>query len=368
VSSFARDTWTLRQSVVRHAPNPGRVLVRGEHAYEAVDALSSRDLFVRTGQLLHALVLDERGGVEADLLVAPRDEDFLLVADGLDDAGLIERLRAHAPAGASVEFEPLSATHALVGLAGPYAWELLAELLGPELATMPYMSCLSVPELSHAGLCLRAGTTGEFGYDLLLPNADAEHVRARIDELGVRFDLHVVEQTVLDRAALENGFFCPRHRGVLGRSPAELQLQWRVTYDREFRGAAAMRERKHSSQRLAWVIGRLDEQPAQPGPLHRAGIHVGELLEGHASPVLGCFVGLAMIDRALAYPWIDGLLDEQGRELRIEAPPLLQNRSMFVNPRKHVYAHRESDSFPPIVPGSLHAQETGLTGEDQPTP
>lgn len=352
MSSFIVGTRTLRTSVVRHAPTPARVLVRGEHAYEVVDAISSRDLFVRTGQLLHALVLDEHGGVEADLLIAPRDEDFLLIADGLDDAGLIERLHAHAPADASFELEPLSDTHAMVGLAGPYAWELLAELLGPELATMPYMSCLSVPELSSAGLCLRSGTTGEFGYDLLLPEADAARVRARIDELGDRFDLQVVDTAVLDRAALENGFFCARHRGVLGRSPAELQLQWRVTYDREFRGAAALRERRDPVRRLSWVIGRLDQTAAELGPLRRAGLEVGELIDGHQSPMLCCYVGLALIDRALAYPWIDGLLDVDGRELRLEAPPLLQNRSMFVNPRKHVYAYRDSDDFPPIVPGA----------------
>jgi hypothetical protein len=64
-----------------------------------------------------------------------------------------------------------------------------------------------------------------------------------------------------------------------------------------------------------------------------------------------------VIDRHLAHPWIDELFASDGRELRTEAPPLLQNRSLFVDPRRHTYAHRDEDEFLPIVPGP--GPETG---------
>ena len=354
----------LRSGVVMHRPTPALVWVRGEHAYEVVEALCPRDLFVRTGQLLHSMILDEQGGAEADLYVCPREDDFLLVADGLGDAGLARRLRQAAPEGAEFELAALGDSHCLIGLAGPYAWELIGELLGPEMATIGYLSCLPMPELDEPAeapgqpawppaLCLRSGTTGEFGYELFVARARVPALEAQLDELGARFDLVEVEGEVIDRAALENGFFCPRHRGVRGRSPVELQLQWRVAYDREYRGSEALRERAKAGEarRLTWVIGALHEPAPALGPLTREGRTIGELLDGFVSPLLGCFVGIAVIDRGLAHPWIEGLFASDGRELRTEAAPLLQNRSLFVDPRRHTYAHRDEDEFVPIVPG-----------------
>lgn len=336
----------LRSGVILHRSSATRVLVRGEQAYERVEALCPRDLFVRTGQLLHALVLDDAGGVAGDLYVAPRDDDFLLLAEGVDEVELARRLGG--------ELEPLADSHAMLTLAGPYAWELLAALLGPEVATIGYLTCVPVPELGEGGLCLRSGTTGEFGYDLLLRRDDAEACAARLLALGERFDLVEVERAVLDRAALENGFFCPRHRGVLGRTPYELQLQWRVRYDHATLGpsllAARDRHLAAGGRRLAWVIGRFEDPAPEPGPLTREGREIGELLDGFPSPILGCFVGLASIDPDLAHPWIDGIF-QAALELRVEAPPLLQNRSLFVDPKKHLYAYRNEDRFPPVVPG-----------------
>lgn len=363
----AEGLLALRTGVVRHERRPALVWVRGEHAYEVVEGLCPRDLFVRSGQVLNSLILSEAGGVEADLFVCPRGDDFLLLADGLDDAGLCERLRAHAPAEAEFSLEPVAAGWTLLGLSGPYAWELVAELLGPETSTIRYLSCVALPDLSDPseaaapGLCLRLGTTGEFGYELLLPPSALARVEAQLAELGPRFDLCVVDQAVLDQAALENGFFCPRHRGVLGRSPLELQLQWRVSFGLDYRGVKALEAARERgvSQRLSWVIGRLEHgatgEAARLGPLRREGEVVGELLEGFISPLLGCFVGIALLDLGLAHPWIAGITDLDGRELRTEAPPLLQNRSLFVDPKRHSYAYRDEDEdlLPPIVPGQI---------------
>jgi len=361
---LAAELEVLRAGVVRHRRRPALVWVSGEHAYEVVEGICPRDLFIRSGRVLTTLLLDEDGRVEADLAVCARGDEYLLLADGIDDAGLCERLRAHAPGDARFELEPASPAQDLIGVSGPYAWELMRELLGPEVVTIRYLDSIALPErvADPRALCLRLGTTGEYGYELLLPPAEAAKIAAEIAELGPRFDLVEVAGSTLDLAALENGFFCPRHRGVLGRSPLELQLQWRVAYDLEFRGADALRRARAegpTQRRLTWVIGRLDDEPPERGPLHRrdgddVDAEVGELLDGFVSPLLGCFVGLAMVDRTYAHPWIAGLFDGGGRELRCEAPPLIQNRSLFVDPSRHSYACRDEDSgeFPPIVPGA----------------
>lgn len=346
MSDPGRAAEAIRMGVALHRPRPAMVRVRGSTAYEIVEKLCPRDLFVRTGQLLHSLVLDERGGVAADLYIAPEDDDYLLIADGLDEDALIDAL-------GEPEVERLGHSVVMISLAGPYACELLTRVAGPQVATFGYLTRFNLPELAPGVLCLRAGTTGEYGYDLLVPRELAERVDARIRDLGAAFDLVEVGQRDIDCAALESGFFCPRHRGVLGRSPVELQLQWRLSPDRtDYRGAqgVALARANVPARRLSWVIGRFEDPAPEFGPIVRSGVEVGELLEGFVSPMLGCFVGLALIDRPLAHPWIAEFFVGDC-ELRTEAPPLLQNRSIFVDPRKHVYAHRNEDQFVPIVPG-----------------
>ncbi len=354
----AQQHWAVRQGVVLYRPRPAMVMVSGQGAYELVEALCPRDLFVRTGQILHSLVLDAEAGVAADLYVAPRDDDFLLLADGLDDASLVARCTEAGEGLGDVEIVPLSETTGLVSLAGPYAWELLGTLLGPEIATIGYMTCMPMHELGEEALCLRTGTTGEYGYDLLVDREALPRLESRLAEVGERFELAEVEPAVLDRCALENGFFCPRHRGVLGLPPIALQLQWRVRYDHDRLGPLLRAGRDAhiaaGGRRLSWVIGRLGDPAPERGPLRRDDALVGELLDGFVSPILGCFVGLALVDPGLAYPWIDGVFaaaSTPALELRLEAPPLLQNRSLFVNPKKHVFANRDTYEFLPIKPG-----------------
>lgn len=342
---------TIRSAVALHRPGFAQVAVRGPAAYEVVDAVSTRDLFVRTGQILHSLILAEDGTVEADLYVCPEAGGLLLLADGIDGTALIATLQRHAPAG-EVSYEDRSATHSLVALEGPYAWELATAIGGPELVTLGYMQRSAV--YSREGVtCFRVGTTGEYGYVLQVPHGQLDGFLGDVKSVGERFDLRAVSRAALDRCALENGFYCPRHRGVRSLGPLELQLQWRVTYDRVYRGSAALREARGRDdwRRVAWVLGRLeDPAPVSGGVVRRGEDEVGVLLAGHRSPVLECFVGLALLDRSLAHPWIDGFFTADGCELRTEAPPLLHNRSLFVDPRKHIYAARAQDTFPPLVP------------------
>src|SRR5437870_25042 len=62
-------------------------------------------------------------------------------------------------------------------------------------------------------LCVRAGKTGEYGYDLLVPRGEVETVRARLLEKGRRFELGEAGLEALDACALENWFFNVRREG-----------------------------------------------------------------------------------------------------------------------------------------------------------
>jgi len=337
----------VRASVALSAQLHVRCLrVRGEGASQLLERACPRELFVRDSQMLHTLLLDEAATTAADVYVCRDDEAFLLMVEERPGFSAGDHLRA-AAGPASVEIQPLDETHQLVSLDGPYAWELMAELVGPHVVGLPYMSFFHGE--GQGWTCFRAGKTGEYGYALLVERPRAAELVARIQELGRSFDLEEVGQDALDQCALENGFFNIRREGSAGLTPLELQLQWRVSRRKAgFIGAEALaRHLKEPPRRRVQCV-------TSPGPLAAGdavsfeGRPVGTLLNAGRSPSLGAWVGLALLELPFASPGVD--LEVGAGTARTASPPLLLNRSLLVSPHRDSYHNRTARDLPPLDP------------------
>jgi aminomethyltransferase len=334
--------------------------VEGPDAFAVLDLVSTRHLFLRETQLCHTLFLREDASVFADAFVALGEDAFYVLAEGPSEAELLLYLQtaraARLPA-ARVELTGLANSHALFGVDGPYAWEVMAALLGPTVLGMPYLTLMHV----DAGLCLRAGKTGEYGYLMLAPVEHAAAVSARLLDAGAPLGLRELSLAALDHCALENWHFSMRtlRDTTLAQplTPLELQLQWRVGWDRAFVGAEALRARRAQQLRAPSSALRTvcvtAEHELEAGQGVRLGeLPVGELLAAAWSLTRGQWVGIALVPRALAHPHLSVLSAVTGSgpvALRTQAPPLLDNRSLHVDPHRHSHRTREHDAFPPLV-------------------
>ena len=312
----------LRFGVALHrAEHVLALRVTGDQAFELVDALSPRPLYIRDGQMLPGLLLNDDGTVFADLMICADDLDWLLFLEGPSAADALAWVAAHAPEGLDARCE--LERRALWQVHGPYAWELLAELIGPEVVGIPYLTHFLLEPIS-TGTCFRSGKTGEFGYDLWLPRSEEDEVVARLREVGRAFDAVEVGLEALDLCALENGFFNIRHPAVKGLSVPELQLLWRVELGRSAPGMAAVEAARHPARRLTWV------RAAAPFP---GGLH---------SPLLDAWLGLRLVEVDRAWP------GQQLGELQTTAPPVFWNRSLHIDVQQHSYASRALDELPDI--------------------
>lgn len=326
------------------------VRIHGEHAFEATDALVAAPLYLRDGQLLHSLILRPDATPLADVYVGRDDEDYLLLADGVSAAALADFAAAQLPAGLSYAIDDLRQTYSLLSLHGPYAWELLEHLTSPDVIGLPYLNFFRFEDW----LCFRTGKTGEYGYDLLVPSETLSDVKARLQQEGAAYDLQHVDAAALSQCSLENWFFNIHQPGLSGLTPLELQLQWRVSYQKDFVGSAALRKRREDGigQRICCVVsgGPL----AVDDPVFCADEAIGTLVVAGYSSTRGDWVAVALLQRAYAHAGLSGFHAIHGGErvaLRTVSPPLLDNRSLHVNPQRHRYATRAGDRFPPIVPG-----------------
>lgn len=339
---------TAIRTGVAHSSEPRVAALRlaGDDAFTVLDHVCPADLFVRDGQVRPSVLLDAEGRVFADVYVGQDDDAYLLLAEGPTAEQLTSHLRAHAPAGARLEIEDLTAGHDTLSVHGPYAWELIGELLGPDLIGLPYLYFYR----TEGVLCLRGGKTGEYGYDLFVPKDSAAEIRGRLAEKGAAFDLVQVGLEALSQCSLENGFFDVRREGRHGLTPLELGLQWRVSYRKEYVGSSALAAQRASgaARRITYLTA---EGPlAEEDPVWLDGERIGRVLAAGASPIAGLTVGVGLIDRPFYHAGIDRFTAGEGKvSVRTVSPPVLVNRSLYINPQRHAYATRGRDTFPALV-------------------
>jgi glycine cleavage system T protein (aminomethyltransferase) len=318
------------------------VRVRGAGAHDLLDRVSPRELFVRSGQLIHTLFLDDAAQPIADVYLGCDEDDYLVIAEGMSGPAVRDYLAAHA-GGLDAQLDDTSASHAFLCLGGPYAWELLGELTSPDVIGLPYLGFFHERRFT----CFRAGKHGEFGYDLLVPREDVAEVRARIHELGRAFDLRAIGPEGLAVAMLENWFWNPRRDVAPGLTPIELQLQWRTSRGRAFPGSAALDARRGAATQRA-VMATAASALAAGAPIAAGDRVIGSVLHAEYSPLREEWIAMALLERPLAHAGLTGLACH-GAAVATRSAPALNNLSLYVDPQRHSYATRANDRFPPLV-------------------
>ena len=326
------------------------VRLRGDGAYDALDRVCAADLHLRDGQLLHTLLLNEDASVFADVYLGCDDEEYLLLAEGPDPAGLVAFLRRHTADVADVEVENHGDTCRIIGLDGPYAWELMGRVAGEETIGLPYLTFFR----QEPWLCCRAGKCGEYGYAIIVPAAEGTTVYERCLDLGRMLDVAAADLDDLDQCALENWFLNVRREGRQPVTPIELQLQWRVSYRKPYVGSDALARRRSEGARARLTCLISDGAIHGGATVTLDDAQVGRVVNAGYSSTRREWVALALVDVAWAYPGIDAfhLHGESGDvQARSVSPPVINNRSLYVSPQIHSYRTRDEFDFPPLERG-----------------
>lgn len=341
--SLADDVRAVRSSVTLIASDHvAAVRIGGAQAHELLDRVSPQQLFVRGGQMLHTLLLADDATPVADVYLCCGDDDYTVLAEGLDGPALAAYLAAHAT-GLDAQITDLTPTHAMLSLDGPYAWELLTNLTSPHVIGLPYLAFYDEGRFT----CFRAGKTGEFGYDLLVERARVDEIRALIEAAGASVGLRTITLPAIETCALEAGFFNIRRDVRPGLTPIELQLQWRVATIRTFPGSAALDARRATvTSRVACLASAAELVDDAPVLLDNE--QVGRILHAAHSPTRDEFLALALLDLPISHAGISGFVSN-GAAARTLSSPTINNRSLYVDPQRHSWATRDTDVFPPIL-------------------
>ncbi len=159
----------------------------GPGALDALQSLAVAQLDVADGRVVYTSFLDEAGGFKADLTVMRLGPDhFRVVTGGAHGMADKKWLLDHLPEDGSAQLTDLTSSLATIGLWGPNARRVLAEVSEEDLSNegFPFASCREIELAGTVVLASRISYVGELGWELYVPMEQGARVWRALFEAG----------------------------------------------------------------------------------------------------------------------------------------------------------------------------------------
>jgi aminomethyltransferase len=326
----AEHEWTRSHAGLFDVSHMGQLFVSGDGAEAALEALLPIDLStLELGALRYSLLLADAdegggGGILDDLIVARWRQGFFVVVNGATKHADIAHMRARLPAGVTLDhFED----RALLALQGPEASAALAPHVTGDwpLAALTFMRGGQFALAGTDAWISRTGYTGEDGFEISIPAADAERVA---ELLCAEPEVKPIGLGARDSLRLEAGLPLYGHDLDRTTDPVSAGLGWAIARRRRTEGGfpghvrvAAMLAAGPELRRVGLSLdGRL---PAREGATVFAGeTEVGRVTSGGFSPTLGHPIAMAYVGVADAGQGTALAIEVRGRRLDATVVPL----------------------------------------------
>ena len=285
----AEHLWTRSHAGLFDVSHMGQLRVRGADLHAALECALPLDFAGwPAGRQKYSLLLNERGGIDDDLMVTRLEGEVAVVVNAACRQTDLARLKSLCPA---LEFSLLD--HALLALQGPRAAEVLAEA-----AQLRFMHAATVELGGARCLVARCGYTGEDGFEISVAPA---HALALAKALLAHPAVRPVGLGARDTLRLEAALPLYGQDMDADTTPREAGLAWAVAPARRAQGAKAggfpgARFAARAGKRFVGLAGA-EPVPVRGGArlLDAAGIEVGKVTSGTISPTLGQPVMLAYV-------------------------------------------------------------------------
>ena len=305
----------------------GEIELAGGDALAAVQWLTSNDASrLAVGQAQYSALTTDQGTFVDDILVYRlADDHYLLVVNAgniiADYDWIVSRSRERF---SDVAVVNASSRYALLALQGPVAQEVLQRLTAVDLSQIKYYWFAPGEVASVRATISRTGYTGEDGFEVFVPPAQAERVWRAILDAGRDAGVQACGLGARDTLRLEAGMRLCGSDMDDKTSVLEAGLGWIVGWKKtEFLGHERLREQKAGAltRKLA-AFEMTDRAIARHGyPVWRGESSVGVVTSGTQTPFLKKSIGFAMVPVDMAAVGSPLEIDVRGRRARAVVVP-----------------------------------------------
>ena len=326
-SSDIEEHMTVRKSVgVFDVSHMGEFLVQGPDALDLIQRVTSNDASkLSNGQAQYSCLPNENGGIVDDLLVYKiKDNDYMLVVNASNiekDWNWIVKFNTK-----GAVLKNISDDICLFAVQGPKAMGVLQKLTSIDLSAIKYYH-FAIGEFAGVKEVIMSNTgyTGAGGFEIYIPNANAERVWNAIFDAGKEFNIKPIGLGARDTLRLEMGFCLYGNDIDDTTSPLEGGLGWITKFSKPFTNSVAIKNQKDAGVKRKLVgFKMVDKGIPRHDYIIKAsdGSDIGKVTSGTMSPVLGIGVGLGYVPAAFANPGNEIFIDVRGRALKAEVSKL----------------------------------------------
>ena len=325
---MAEHTQCRERAALFDVSHMGQISLHGADAAAALETLVPGDMLgIKPGRQRYTLFLDEAGGILDDLMVANHGDRLLLIVNASRKAADATHLATRIPQIGAEQHDD----RALLALQGPLAGAVMARLC-PEAAALSFMQVASVSIGGIATWVSRSGYTGEDGFEISVPAADAEALAVK---LLAEPEVAPAGLGARDSLRLEAGLCLYGNDIDELTTPVEANLNWTIAKRRreakDFPGAVAICDQLiNGPTRLRVGLRPEGRTPARAEAVIAApdGTDAGTVTSGGFGPTAGGPIAMGYVRRGLTGEGQELSLLVRGKQLpaRVAALPFVPHR------------------------------------------
>lgn len=265
----------------------GQVRLTGENRVAELEKLVPGDIAIlKPGRTRYSAFTQDDGTILDDLMITNAGDSLFLVINAACKDDDIVHMRANLGDGVSLEEID---DRALLALQGPDAAKVLARF-APAVADLKFMSFAEIDIAGSPCFVTRSGYTGEDGFEISVPNADAE---ALARKLLAEEEVEAIGLGARDSLRLEAGLCLYGNDIDTTTTPVEGDLNWIINKRRRaeggFKGADVILDQlENGADRKRVGIKPEGKAPAREHTqiLNSDGEEIGEITSGGFGPTV----------------------------------------------------------------------------------
>lgn len=289
-----REAAAMRQGTALLDLSPfTKIDVSGVDALKLLNHLATAQMDVPVGRAIYTLMLNDKGGIEADVTVTRLARDRFRIVSGAATRRRDFTLLRRAAKGMALTLEDRTEDFCVIGVMGAASRELLSSRSTDDWRDFPFSTAREVQVAGISCLATRLSYVGELGWELTVASGQAPKLFEALIAAGAKPMGHYA----LNGCRIEKGY---RHWGHdLGPeiTPLEAGLGFAIDWSKEFRGKQVLEKQKQNGITQRLVLLNVEGHPliVHDEPVMENGKVVGLTTSGAKGARTGLTLALALV-------------------------------------------------------------------------